>query len=213
MEEMSMKKMIATMVTVLTIILALGGCAEEEKEYSRDGYYLKLAEEAGSADEVYTIIDEYKANNDETELPIFLEELAEVNDVSQTALICSDEYRNADILIRILKNPKWINMDHYQVREIIRNAICQTDLTESEEMEIAKLDERTYHEGLLQRANVSCEALCYVASKDTTALNLDYFGYRDLFTNQVLEREWSVEEKEDLLDTGNSTIEKALLAS
>lgn len=209
MEEYSMKKIIYVVLSIC-ITLELGGCGQSKKQIeTRDETYLRLAEEVTTNQEVYDLIKEYA--EDENEQEEFKKRIVvlEGNETVQKALLESEDL-SPELLIVMLENPRWKNLQQGDLVASLKAKIRNAKLTPEQEVRIAKIEDETAQLGLLERSGICCEALCYIADKETTALkNLDYYEYQDLFYDQGA-REWDDEEKRMLTNTNNKNILKGL---
>ncbi|MCI8965454.1 MAG: hypothetical protein HFJ43_03800 [Clostridia bacterium] len=204
-----MKKMFYLVLSIC-IILSSSACGRNKKQVeveSRDEYYRRLAEEITDYQDTYDLIKEY--SEDEKEKEEFKKRLAfEGNYIVQEALLNSEDL-SSEILTIILENPKWKNPNQSEVVSLIKDKIKDSELTSEQEVRISKIGE-TAQLGLLAREELCCEALCYIADTETTLIkNLNYYEYRDLFYQQGA-REWSDEEKIQLINTENKNIIKGL---
>lgn len=203
-----------TFYIVVLSMCILGLCAcgrneEQAKEESRDEYYMRLAKEITDYQELYSLIKGYSEDVDEKEELKKRFALLEGNDTIQKALLNSEEL-SSELLIVILENTKWKNPNYCELVSLIKTKIVDAELTPEQEVRLCYLGE-TEQSGLLLRDNLCCEALCYIADKETTKIrNLQYYEYRDLFYQQGA-REWTDEEKSNLIDTENKNIIKGLL--
>lgn len=208
MEGHSMKRIVYVLLAIC-ITLELGGCGKSKKQVeTRDETYLRLAEEVTTYQEVYDLIKEYA--EDENEREKFKKQLAVVcNNTVQEALLVSKDL-SPELLIVMLENPRWKNPYYYKIVSTLIIKIRDAELTQEQEVKIAKIGDETAQLGLLTRSDICCEALCYIADEETTAIkNLDYYKYKKLFYQQGA-REWKEEEKIILTNTENKNIIKGL---
>ncbi len=212
-EEKIMKKIMKVVWGFIVFILMAGlsGCSSsnEEKIETRTDYYISLAEDVETSEELYDIISAYSADEEKQES--FKAQLALLgNDTVQLSLLASEDL-SPELMVSIFQNHKWANINHAGIRAFLIGKIsCMNELTPIQEMEIAEIGEETYQAGLLAKPDVSCYTLCYLLSKDTTKLNLEYYVYREWIYLQVFERCWTCEEKIELLNTGNRTVREVL---
>ncbi len=197
-----MKKIVYVLLAISITLFTLSGCEKQVK--TRDELYLKLAEKATTYQEVYNLIKSYSEDKNEQEE--FNKKLALVkgNDTVQYALLASEDL-SPEVLVAIVENPRWENPHYLKVVNTLTNKIKDAELTQEQEVKIAKSGYKTAHEGLLLRDNLCCEALCYIADRKTTAINLKYCGYQSLLCQHGA-REWSTEEKIRLTNTKNIDI-------
>lgn len=213
--ELEVKKIMkkfTNFVLFISVVLLLSGCGKEEKVETPEEYYLSLAKEADTYERVYEIIEEYSSETEKQES--FKEELVFLkgNDTVQEALLVSEDC-TPELMISIFKNHKWSNIHYTKRRNLLMESISKmTSLTSKEEMEIAKLGVETYQAGLLLKPDVYCDTLCYLLNKDTTKLNLEYYKYREWIALQAA-RDWSMEEKINLLNTENRTVKEVFNSS
>ncbi len=200
-------------ITFLFImLLILSGCSRTEEVETREDYYLSLAKDADSYEEVEAIIVEFATEGDANN---FKQKLAllEGNDVIQEALLVSDEL-TPRLLMTILEQHKWSNIYYTKRRNLLLETIAETQLSPEQEMEIAKLGTEfgieTYQAGLLLKPDVSCKPLSYILTKGTSKLNLEYYKYKEWIKLQAMRDDWELEEKKELLNTGNLTVREAL---
>lgn len=131
------------------------------------------------------------------------------NDTVQKALLVSEDL-SPDLLIVMLENPRWKNPHYRELVNVLKIRIRDAELTREQEVQIAKIGDETAQLGLLIRSDICCEALCYIADEETTAIrNLEYYEYKSLFYQQGA-RKWTNEEKRVLKNTENKDILKGL---
>lgn len=194
---------------VVVLIAGLSACGKaEEKIETRADYYISLAKEVEKPEELYNLINEY---SDETEKQeSFKAQLAllEGNDTIQLALLASEDL-TSELMVSILQNHKWVNIRHAGTRAFLMEKISSmSELTPIQEIQIADIGEETYQAGLLAKPDVSCDTLCYLLNKGTTKLNLEYYEYQEWIRLQACREDWTQEEKERLLETGNKNVKK-----
>ena len=210
MEGRIMKKIVYVLLVVICITLGLGGCGQSKKQVeTRDETYLRLAEEVTTYQEVYDLIEEY--SEDESEQEEFKKRLALLkgNETVQKALLEAEDL-SPELLIVMLENPRWKNPHYNELVSTLKIKIKDAELTLEQEVKIAKLEDETAQLGLLNRSDICCEALYYIADEETTAIrNLNYYQYQNLFYQQGT-REWTDEERRVLINTENENILKGL---
>lgn len=194
---------------VFILMSALSACGKaEEKIETRDDYYMSLAKDVENAEELYNLISEYGGDVDEQESFKAQLALLEGNDTVQMALLASEDL-TPELMVSILQNHKWVNIRHAGTRVFLMEKISSmSELTPIQEMKIAEIGEETYQAGLLAKPDVSCDTLCYLLNKDTTKLNLEYYEYQEWIQLQACREDWSQQEKERLLDTGNKNVRR-----
>lgn len=206
-----MKKILC--ITIVLLIGILTGCRSADETVKFDTLedcYVEKARSLGDYESIYSLISLY--DDDPVAQEAFVARLAAIedNETVQKALLLYDGL-SSENFVYILENHKWKNIKNAGIRQLLISTIATAELSYEEELRIAKLNVATYQAGLLYRDEISCDALCYIADKDTTSLNLDFYKYRELFYVHGYIKDWGIDEREKLLNTKNKYLERAFV--
>ncbi len=203
---------ILVFTSIIACLLLFASCgnesnqAETNESISQEDYYLDLAKNAKSYAEVYDILK----RNDSKEFQISLANLD--NDIVQEALLNYDNL-SSDALVTVCENPCSKNINFYQVKQFFESAIYNAELTAEQEIRIAQTKKLPMQEGVLYRKNLSAEALVYLLDSNNTCysiLNLNYCGYQESIKEKILRTEFTLEQKEKLLELDINIVTSAL---
>lgn len=210
---MIIKTFVLTSILILAVFF-LVGCSEQSKEgnkatadsVSQEEYLLGLAEKADTYAEVFEIL---KINNSkEFQLSLANSE----SNIVQEALL-NYEQLAPEALIAICEDPKMPNIEAANVKQYFVNAICNANLTEEQELRIAKTNKHPMQLGIIQRPELKAEALMYILKTNNEwdwVLNINHFQTRRVVYQQILNVSLSTEQKEELKNLDNYNITKAL---
>lgn len=204
---------VSTVILTLTVFF-LVGCNNQSNQakkatadsVSEEDYLIGLAEKADTYAEVFEIL---KINNSkEFQLSLANSE----SNIVQEALL-NYEQLAPEALIAICEDPKMPNIEAANVKQYFVNAICNANLTEEQELQIAKTDKYAMQSGVIHRKVLHAEALMYVIKANSTwnyVLNINHFQIKKVIYQQILNVSLTTEQKEELKNLNNSNINKAL---
>lgn len=210
---MIIKTFVLTSILILAVFF-LVGCSEQSKEgnnatadsVSQEEYLLGLAEKADTYAEVFEIL---KINNSkEFQLSLANSE----SNIVQEALL-NYEQLTPEALIAVCENPKIPNLEEFYVKDFFVNAISNANLSEDQELRIAKTNKYPMQLGVINRTELKSKALMYLITSNTgwiRTLNIYQFDLRDVIKYHIVNISLTATQKEELKNLNIDFILNAL---